>query len=322
MQLPERAVAIVNPRAGQGRVARVWAERAARLQAVVPGLETVFTQGRGHATELARAALSKGTQLILAVGGDGTNNEVLSGFVDESGANAFPEAQLALVPGGRGSDFVRAFGHSSFDAWLAALSLPPQRLDYGVVDFLAGPGGVRVFLNEASIGASTRVLEYTDAASGRLGAGMTYLLSSLRGIASLKNRPVSVRYDGGPPEMLELTLLCIANGRYFGAGMHINPHGVPDDGLFDAIQVTGMSRGALLRALAYSYRGRHLALPGIHVRQCRSLRVESSTGERLRVETDGELSGHLPARFALVPAGVRVRGLAPRPIRAELPVAV
>jgi diacylglycerol kinase (ATP) len=307
-----QAFAIVNPRAGGGALARAWALREAQLKGRLPGLSWVFTEHRGHATLLARAALERGAQLIVSVGGDGTNNEVLAGFMDAQGVNRFPTAELALIPAGRGSDFTRCFGPPVFEQGLARLSEPATPIDYGVARYGDDYAEVRTFLNMASLGASSRVVAYANAASGRFGPGATYWLASLRGIANHRNQRVWVRYDDDAPKLLDLTLACIGNGQYFGAGMWVAPMANVADGQFDVIEVTGMSRMGLAAALARVYFGKHLALPGIAHRRCARVAFWSeASAAGSAVETDGELGSRLPVKFAVVRGGIRVRGLVP-----------
>ena len=80
------------------------------LTPVWPELGVRMTEAREHATELSRLALEDGAEMVISVGGDGTNNEVLGGFVDAEGRNRFPEAALGIVASGTGGDFQRMWG--------------------------------------------------------------------------------------------------------------------------------------------------------------------------------------------------------------------
>src|SRR5689334_22737693 len=91
-----RVMAIVNPVAGGGRAARVWA----RLDL---GVACVATERPGHARELARAAAERGVERVIVVGGDGTVSEAAGGLQGTDTA-------LAVVPAGTGNDFGRGLG--------------------------------------------------------------------------------------------------------------------------------------------------------------------------------------------------------------------
>jgi diacylglycerol kinase family enzyme len=282
------------------------------MRAVMPGLQCAFTERAGHATQLVRTALEQGVELIISVGGDGTNNEVLAGFVDATGVNRFPSAELALIPAGRGSDFTRTFGPPVFEQWISRLKLPARATDYGIArSFGNGQVQVRTFLNEASTGASSQVLAYANAAQGKLGPTLTYLVSSVRGITSHRNHSVWIRYDDAEPELIPMTLVGIANGQYFGAGMWLNPNGSVEDGQFDVIEASGMSRMKLMEALGRLYFGKHLSLSKVRHRRCKRLTLwsEAEDAPAVGVETDGELGVCLPVTFEIAPGGILIRGL-------------
>src|SRR5690606_6524315 len=143
-------------------------------------------------------------------------------------------------------------------------------VDYGFAHFTDEHGrtGARPFLNIASIGVSGEVVRRVNGSNGKLGATMKYLVGSLRGISHWRNVQVFARYDdevdrnglsdglddGAANEdrgrRIDLTLAIVANGQYFGAGMWVCPSAAIDDGQFDCLEVTGMSRTKLTATLA------------------------------------------------------------------------
>jgi diacylglycerol kinase family enzyme len=106
-----RALLVVNPNA---------TATTPRTRDVIAGalgselkLDIVETANRGHASELAALARLDGFDLVVALGGDGTVNEVLDGLLgdgDDSGSDAMPVPRLAVVPGGSANVFARALG--------------------------------------------------------------------------------------------------------------------------------------------------------------------------------------------------------------------
>src|SRR5439155_10750640 len=97
------AIAIVNPKSGGGRSTQTWGRARAQLPT---GVETRETEAEGHGIELTAEALKRGVKTIIAVGGDGTINEVVNGFF-EGGQPIASDAALGIIPCGTGSDFVR-----------------------------------------------------------------------------------------------------------------------------------------------------------------------------------------------------------------------
>jgi len=101
-----RTVLIVNPKSQGGRLGKRWKELADTIGRAFP-FEEAITQGPGDATRLTREALRGGAERVVAIGGDGTINEVVNGFFDEAGLAIAPAASFAVIPFGTGGDFRR-----------------------------------------------------------------------------------------------------------------------------------------------------------------------------------------------------------------------
>lgn len=316
-----KTVAIVNPRASSGAAEKRWELVREALELHFPGLETRFTEGPNHAGELARRALEAGTETIVSFGGDGTANEILCGFVDEQGNNRFPDACLAILAAGTGGDFQRMFGRVKVQRQIDRVcAAQPRMVDYGFAEFTGPDGRVqrRPFLNIASIGVSGEVVRRVNGSDAKLGATAKYLIGSLQGIAHWRNVQVFVRYDeeldrryaAGEDRgrRIDLTLAIVANGQYFGAGMWVCPFAAIDDGRFDCLEVTGMSRTKLTATLAKVFRGNHMRTKGIELRHATRVAFEPVWEQAdVPIEIDGEQVGRLPAQFQLQRGSLKVR---------------
>src|SRR5262245_21340690 len=97
------SVAIVNPASAGGKTATTWD----RVQKILGNVRVLKTAARGHAIELTSAALKSGALTIIAVGGDGTINEVVNGFFSD-GQLINADAVLGIVPAGTSSDLRRS----------------------------------------------------------------------------------------------------------------------------------------------------------------------------------------------------------------------
>lgn len=317
--VPGKTVAIVNPQASSGAAEKRWALVRDALEVHFPGLETRYTEGPNHAPELVRDALAAGTETIVSFGGDGTTNEVLCGFVDERGENRFPDATLAILAAGTGGDFQRMFGRVKVQRQIDRMcTATPRTVDYGMAYFTSPDGRTtaRPFLNIASIGVSGEVARRVNSSDSKLSATMKYVVGSLKGIAHWRNVQVYVRYDDEiedrAPEpscrRVDLTLGVVANGQYFGAGMWVCPQAAIDDGLFDCLEVTGMSRTKLTATLAKVFGGKHLRTRGIELRHATRVAFDPVWSEAdVPIEIDGEQVGTLPARFELKRRSIKVR---------------
>ena len=269
----DRTLAIVNPAAGDGAGAGVGAGLAHELELAGFKVQIIQTPAPGEAARIAREAAAEGCRTVIAVGGDGTANEIANGLVGTGTA-------LALYPIGSGNDFARGLGY------------PRKRRD--IARFLAGArrrvidvGEVngRIFVNAAGVGIDGHVAERIEASARVVGARLGYFVGALVSIATYRPRPMRIRIDGETREGKYL-LVVAANGTYFGSGMHVAPTAQLDDGLFDIVVAGDLGRWASLVALAKLYRGTHVNGRDVLAFRARSLDVEFD-GE-LPTQADGE----------------------------------
>ena len=221
-----RVRAIVNPRAGV-------APEAAR-QAVEGGRPAwddygvVVTREAGHATTLAREAVEAGAELVIAVGGDGTLNEVARALLGS-------EAALGIVPVGSGNGLARALRLPlNPAAALAALETGVRRrIDVGRLN-----GGL--FLNVAGTGfdAAVGAAFHRAGASGRRRGLLGYLRLCFAQVLAYRPQPL-VLQAGGEPLGLTPFMVTFANGPQYGSGAVINPGGKLDDGRLEIIYFDG-----------------------------------------------------------------------------------
>jgi diacylglycerol kinase (ATP) len=302
-----RPLVIVNPAARNGAVGRLWEKLAGTLSAIGIDAETAHTKRPGHATELARDGLRDGPRLVVAVGGDGTVNEVVNGFFREGVAIA-PEAELAIVPIGTGRDGVRTYGISGKPQRAIALIADgaTRTIDLGRATYRAHGGGEesRIFLNIASCGLSGAVAERANRTSKRLGGTPAFLWATVATFAGWKNVPFKVTIDGDERELVANNTI-VANGRYFGGGMRIAAEAKPDDGLLDAIVFGDVGRLDLALNMHRLYRGTILRHAKASHRLARIVSVEPA--RPLPNEIDGEQTGVTPVRFEVLPAALRLR---------------
>lgn len=293
---------------------RCWARTESRMRERWPGLHIEPTEGAGHATRLARRALEDGVGLVIAVGGDGTANEVLGGFMDAAGHNRFPAAELGLLGGGTGGDFLRQLGSPSWDAQLDALDRPGRAIDYGLMQFRDHEGATRVrpFLNAASAGLTghvvARVLRAGRVSRSLLGRKGIYLWNAVVEILAYRSRPVEVQVEGSEPRRLALALAAVTNGQFFGGGMWIAPMAAIDDGRLELLYTGNISTTGLLGLLGKIFTGRHVDHPKVVAHGVERVRLRpQQEGDVVLVEMDGEQPGRLPAELWIVPGGLRVR---------------
>jgi YegS/Rv2252/BmrU family lipid kinase len=265
-----------------------------------------------HGAALTREALRAGHDLIVAVGGDGTINEVVNGFFQparpgEPAKPIEPSAALALLPRGTGGDLRRTLGLDG-DLGRCAARLNGERaaVDVGRVDYVAEDGlaASRYFINVGEVGVGARVVEIANRSSKRLGGKVTFMLASLRALLGWRDLCIAVSFDGGPAEDLSVTALAIANGKYFGGGMMVAPEARLDDGQFHVTIWSGYRLSDFVLKSGSMYDGSHVNLKGTRTRTARAVRVEPKDPGPVGIEVDGERLGHLPATFTLLPGAL------------------
>ncbi len=298
---------IVNPMAARGQVGKRWPEIHEVLKQEGWPFEVVFTERRGHAMELARQALDSGFDLIVAVGGDGTLNEVVNGML-ENGQAVNSEAALGVISSGTGSDFVRTVGIPR-DVLAAARSLVHARtvrpLDVGEVTCTNdGRPLHRYFANVAGMGFDAEVVDQLERGGKRGGGTLPYLTTLITTIARYQNKDVSVHLDDQALQG-RVNDVIVCNGKYFGGGMRVAPHATLEDGAFDVIILGDFSTVEILMNTPKIYNGTHLTLA--KVSECRSSTVRVETNQPMLIEADGELIGQGPALFQILPGALKLR---------------
>ncbi len=297
---------ILNPTAGHGAAGR----RRKRLEAALVEADASFrllvTEGPGHAAALAREAATPGEALV-AVGGDGTVQEVARGLLESGQA-----VHLGVLPAGTGNDFVKMLGMPRWPraAVTALLHAVPQPVDYGVVRWWdeaqrrgAGSGELdasstdnrqpatgnrHVFVNAVGAGFDAQVA----AAAGRFKRlpGLTgYLVAVFDTLRRWEAPRTRVHLDGQEAAFYDGALLLVtaANGVSSGGGFYLTPEASVTDGLLDVCLVEHATTGRILQIIPFALRGRHIGAPEVHM--SRTKRVKITSDAPVFVHADGEI---------------------------------
>jgi diacylglycerol kinase (ATP) len=294
---------IVNPVAGAYSTRRKWPIISKLLERIGLSFDFEYTEGIGHAIELARLAASDGYRYLVAVGGDGTVNEVANGILHSTNASS---TALGIVSTGTGSDFVRSVGIPRDYATACSTLTSSGRLsiDVGVVEYQSrGQTLRRFFINAAGVGFDAAVVEKTERLPKYFGGTIPYLAGVVRTLFSYKNKPVVVNVEN-ELESGRVLNVAVANGGYLGGGMHIAPQAELCDSLLDVVIVGDMGKFELLKELPTVYKGTHINHPKVRMKKATHITVESP--ERMLVYADGELLGECPASFWVMPAALSI----------------
>jgi diacylglycerol kinase (ATP) len=277
---------IVNPISGRGAGQRSLPTITQLADNFLGDYDIETTTHPLHAIELAREAVLQGCHTIIAVGGDGTANEVINGIMLAKNQGE-GDAELGILCVGRGNDFAYSLGiPKNLEQGFQVLSNAESRsIDIGLVTGGDYPQG-RYFGNGVGIGFDTVV--------GFEALKMTYLHGFISYVvAALKTVYL---FDKAPKLLIEaqeftftqhILMLSIMNGRRMGGGFVMAPEARNNDGLFDlciANQVSRMQILGLIPRFMKGDQGRH---PAVQFQRCASLKVSALEGV-LPVHADGE----------------------------------
>jgi YegS/Rv2252/BmrU family lipid kinase len=292
---------IVNPVAGANTTYRKWPAISELLQSGGMPFEYQYTEGIGHAIELAREATSSGYQFLVAVGGDGTVNEVANGILQ---SNDSCEATIGIISTGTGGDFIRTAGITKdyIKACASICGAKKRMIDVGVAEYMKnGEPCRRYFINSAGIGFDAQAIEAASHLPKIFGGTVPYVLGLLQSVISYKNKRVDVSI-GDKSEQKRVLTMVMANGCYFGGGMCIAPNADIYDGLFDVVSVGDIGKIDLLKTFPKIYKGTHVTHPAVKIE--RASCVEINSPDKVYIEADGEFLGECPASFKIMPAAL------------------
>lgn len=247
--------------------------------------DMVYTEWPGHASELAQSASQNGYAVVVAVGGDGTANEVLNGLMQAPSRDE--RLPLGVLPVGTGNDFAHGIGVPG-DLGAACRCLArghTRRIDVGRVCGGQWPEG-RYVGNGVGIGFDVTVtLEVKKLR--RVSGVLAYLIAVLKTLFLYYRAPlITVRADDETYQQHYL-MISAMNGQRFGGAFYTAPHARPDDGWLDLVLAQQVDRLTMLALVARYMRGTQLSHPKIQAVHARRISVEAEGG--LNSHADGEV---------------------------------
>ena len=293
----------VNPAAGNGASLCHWPHIKKQLEHLGIVYDVVFTERPGHAIELAREAAAGHYLYIVAVGGDGTINEVVNGLLLAPAHGL----SLGVVNTGTGSDFVRSLGIPRDPDRACHHLLSDKRLmvDVGVIEW--GNNGTskrRYFVNAAGVGFDAEATEARRNLPKFFRGPISYLIGVGGTLFGYRNKPITKKLDEADATLSKSLSVIVANGKYFGGGMKVAPDALLGDQLFDVLTIGDIGKFELMQAFPRVYKGTHITHPKVNVQ--RAATVNLSSVERLLLQADGEIIGEGAFRFSLLPGALSV----------------
>jgi YegS/Rv2252/BmrU family lipid kinase len=282
----DKLLVIINPWAGRGTAGRRRPDLEAALRDSGVEHAVVATHARGGATELAWQGVERGYNRIVAVGGDGTINEIVNGIKGAEAALGL-RAQLGIIPLGTGSDFIKSLvdveANDITGGVRRVTGANVRPVDLGRVQ--VGDDEPRFYINALGMGLDAQVAVESLKLTKLKGMAV-YLMAILRALVNYKAHPMNVEYDEQHVHR-RLLFASTANGRCQGGGFWLTPDASIDDGLLDLCLVDKMRLDEILRHIPKVMEGTHTHLKQVTMGRARAITVTSSAP--IPVATDGEV---------------------------------
>jgi diacylglycerol kinase (ATP) len=302
----DKIVFIVNPNAAMGSTGREWPQIEKMARDRLGPFQAYLTASPGDATVLTHNALHKGAELVVCVGGDGTLNEVVNGFMGKNGPIR-PEAFLGFIPRGTGCDFIKTVPipvelNRALDVIVTSHS---RSIDLGRLEYTDHHGhpSSRYFHNITSFGLGGEVDERVNRTTKIFGGFISFIWATLISILIYNKKRIQLTVDNCFDQSVMIWNVVVANGQYHGGGMWVAPEATMNDGMFHVTVIGDFSLPAVFWNLPNLYNGKIVGLK--KVQTLVGKRVKASSDQQVLLDVDGEQPGQLPAVIDIVPKAVR-----------------
>ena len=277
---------IVNPVSGNGRTRKVLPHLLSLAKRIGMDFDMQLTQAPEHATELAREHSSE-FDIVVAVGGDGTVNEVAAGAVKS-------KAVMGVIPTGTGNDFVRAMGRlkNLQDYVHRIVAGKVKAIDTGILTL---NNRELLFVNGIGVGFDAEVARESLNVS-RLKGISRYLYAVLKTLSKYKSVEMKIELDDSVIEGKRY-LVAVGNGISAGGGFLLTPEARLDDGLLDVCLVSDLSIGRVLQVLPSVLNGSHGKYPEVTMRKAKRIRIKSEMP--VSIHRDGEVPSEKVSDFEM-----------------------
>ena len=280
---------LINPKSGNGRGDKVGKLVKQELNSLGIKYIDVSADSVQKSQENLRNKLegSQKFEGLFLIGGDGTVNLAVQELVGS-------DLGLALIPAGTGNDFARTLNlklKNPEQLIKHYLSSRPSLIDVGRV-------GDKYFVDVLSTGFDSMVNERANAMK-RIKGRAKYNISILLVLSTFKPKSYRFSIDGFSFESKAM-LIAVSNGICYGGGMKVTPDARIDDGLFDILILSPVSKLEFLKVFPKVFSGKHTTHPAVKILRGRSVEIDSDAV----AYADGERVGPLPVKARVIERGL------------------
>lgn len=247
------------------------------------------------------------------IGGDGTLNEVINGIMQ---IPIEKRPSVGIIPVGTGSDFIKTVGvPKALEKSIEVIVNGKTReIDIAKCTFkdFQGKTVERYYINITEFGMGGKVADLVNRYGKLMKGTLPFLIFALVCNFTFKNQEVIIKTDSDDERFREfkanIRVVAVANGRFYGGGMEIAPLAKPDDGLLDVVVIKDMGPFETLKNIPLLYQGEKgfsKALGTGKVLYFRAKTVEVEKSDGLLIEMEGEVPGHSPTKFEIIPRQIK-----------------
>ncbi len=301
---------IVNPEGGGGRAKHAWKLLKTELEKQHIPFEFENTTAKGEGIKIAKKAIENGYNHLIAVGGDGTANEVANGILLMQEEGNQHSLSLSLFSCGTGNDWVKTF-QIPRDAVSFVNKL--RNLRYRVQDVAKvayrndNINKSRYMINVAGLAYDAFVASRTENQKKGFWAGKLYLLQVFKLLFAYKPEKANIVIDEEEWEDRFYTIN-VGKCKYSGGNMQLVPHAVPDDGMLAVTIASSLAKWEVILQTPRFYNGnigKHSKIRTLH---SKIIQIESREEKEILLEIDGEYVGHTPVNMVVMEKALKVFG--------------
>jgi diacylglycerol kinase (ATP) len=286
---------IVNPIAGNGYGKTIVPKLKEMILKHNVDADIVFTERNGHATELSEQYFRNGFRYIIAVGGDGTFNEVARSLIDKE------DVTTGLIPAGTGNDFIQILGFPNRFAdkdWDVFFNGTVTGLD-------AGSCNGMIFFNGMGLGFDAQVAaeNYTEPGKVKRGSKYKYIWHIVKTLLFFREKRLTIITSTGRHES-DCFINTISIGRRFAGGFFLTPKAIADDGLLDVCMIKKLSLMERFAILLKVPKGEHTSDKRVNYYQTNGITLEFP--EVVPFHVDGELNFSDKFDITVLPAAIKI----------------
>jgi diacylglycerol kinase (ATP) len=324
-------VLVVNPNSSSGVTGKGWDDLYSEIKDVLgSNLHVALTKKPGDGSTLTRQFLKQGFKKVLAIGGDGTLNEVANGFFEEpvgihsdkingpaesaSLKPINPDAIMGVIPAGTRNVLAKSLGlPEGIVACCKTFYVgEPKKIDaiYATATNKEDPTLTtsRICLNAAEMGIAGEIIERSkkvrEVVNSRIVSTITSIAATLPTYQS-NECEVSIDNDGRK-FAIKMTMAVVANGQFLGGGFKVAPHASMSDALLDLVVIKDSGILKMIDELISMKDGDYKEEDNVLYRQVRKVSLTSKERD-VTVTVDGEPIGILPATFEVIPNALTVK---------------